>query len=156
MNNSTSNSLVFPVFATVFAEGQSTPIFNGVTTLPLVSESKLRKVLRLSFPNIRKACMCILAHNTAMACARPDTPSWFERAAGRFLFAASDPQPTRVQLLRAVQPKPKIKVTPRTVAIMKALNVPVKRSIKQKIAKATKKLSRSVRTRGHSKRKKAK
>lgn len=133
-----TNKSVYSVFATVFSEGQAAPLFCGTTEVPLVSESKLRTFLLFRFPTIRKASMCLLAQNTPLGCARPVTPSWFERAMGRFLFAEGDARPTHAQLVAKISPPLKR----------------VKKKVKRALKKVAKKISRASKKLGHSKRKK--
>lgn len=90
MPNSTNTQSAFPVFATVFCEGRSQPVFQGVTEVPLVTEPKFRNFIKRSFAQVRKVGLCLLAQNTPLGAARPKAPSFFERAGGVFHFSLEE------------------------------------------------------------------
>lgn len=138
MSNSALTTKPYPVFATVYCEGRSAPVFNGVTQVPLVSEPKLRNVFKSAFAHVRKVALCILAQNTPLGASRPQAPAFFERAQGVFRFTKEQAMtPFRPMRVKSVVRKSKKRVK-------KALANVVRKSK----AKSSTKVSR--RPRGHS------
>jgi hypothetical protein len=108
----------FPTFVTVYCEGRAQPVFSGVTPLPLVSESKLRKVFKTMFAQVRKVCLCVLK------CEQP-VPTFVSKLGGELHFTLAE------ALAPSAPPRPK---------------AVVKRKVKRATKKVAKKILRAKRS----------
>ena len=109
----------YPVFATVYCEGRAAPVFSGVTTLPLVSESKLRKVVKTMFAQVRRVSLCVLKGELPI-------PAFVTKLGGELHFSLEEalaPVPTpKARVVRKVK-RAKRKVAKKILRVKRSLHM---------------------------------